>query len=143
MPKPPDTMSVTEARAYFANGCKATVKVKRKKSAIEKQLEEALQRHRIHQLEKATGQQVIAELEFHPERKWRFDFFLPAAGVAIEVEGGVWTEGRHTRGKGYIGDMEKYNTAQAMGFRVLRFTPDQLLSPKAISIIKQAIQATI
>lgn len=32
------------------------------------------------------------------------------------------------------------NQAQAMGFKVLRFTPDQLLSPKAKRIINQAIQ---
>lgn len=142
MAKQPDIISVAEARVLLANGGKASVKVKRKKSAIDKQLEEALQQHRIKELEKATGLQVVPEHEFHPERKWRFDFFLPAVGVAIEVEGGVWIEGggRHNRGKGFLGDLEKYNSAQAMGFKVLRFTPDQLLSPKSIRIIKQAIQ---
>lgn len=133
---------MTEARLWFASGGKAKATVKRKKTEAEKQLEAALQQHRIRELSKATGQQVIAEHEFHPERKWRFDFFLPAANVAIEVEGGVWIEGggRHNRGKGYLNDLEKYNHAQAMGFKVLRFTPDQLLSPKAIRIIQQAIQ---
>ncbi|GAB3822242.1 hypothetical protein [Pontibacter rugosus] len=128
-----------EARLYFSGGGKAKAKVKRKKTAIEKQLEEELQLHRIRELEKATGQQVVAEHRFHPEREWRFDFYLPACRVAIEVEGGVWTQGRHTRGNGYTADMEKYNEAQAMGIKVLRFTPDQLLKPKALRVINQAL----
>lgn len=140
MAKTTEVWTAEQARLYLAEGGKAKVKVKRKKSAAEKQLEEALQQHRIRELEKATGLQVVPEHRFHPVREWRFDFFLPAARVAIEVEGGVWTEGRHTRGKGYLADCEKYNEAQVMGFKVLRFTPDQLLSRKAISIIKQAIQ---
>ena len=134
-----EVMSVQEAREYFANGGKGKAKVSRKKSALEKQLEEELQQHRIRELKKAMGEEVVAEHRFHPEREWRFDFYLPQSRVAIEVEGGVWTQGRHTRGKGYIGDMEKYNEAQAMGIKVLRFTPEQLLKPKALKTIKQAI----
>lgn len=133
-------MTAAEAREYFATGGKGKAKVKRKKSAAQVQLEKAIQAHRIKELEKATGQQVIAEQEFHPERKWRFDFFLPDSNIAIEVEGGVWTNGRHTRSKGYLGDMEKYSEAAAMGILVLRFTPDQLLQPKAIKTIQQAIE---
>jgi hypothetical protein len=46
--------------------------------------------------------------------------------IALEVEGGVWTRGRHTRGKGFLGDMEKYNAAALGGWCVLRVTPDRL-----------------
>lgn len=66
------------------------------------------------------------EYRFHPIRKWRFDYAWPEKKVAIEVEGAVWIRGRHTRGSGFIKDMEKYNTATAMGWSVLRFTPDQM-----------------
>ena len=59
--------------------------------------------------------------------------------VAIEVEGCVWTQDRHTRGKGYIGDLEKYNEVQAIGIKLLRFMPGQLLKPKALRIIKSAV----
>ncbi|PRY10305.1 hypothetical protein CLV24_11433 [Pontibacter ummariensis] len=137
--KKTEVISVEEARILLANGTKAKVKVKRKKSEADRQLEEALQQHRIKELNKATGEEVVAEHRFHPEREWRFDFYLPQSRVAIEVEGGVWTQGRHTRGKGYIGDMEKYNSAQTMGIKVLRFTPDQLLKPKALKVIRQAL----
>src|SRR5690606_38285314 len=58
------------------------------------------------------------EFEFHPKRKWRADFRLIDKKILVEVEGGIWSGGRHTRGKGYLGDMEKYNAATMMGFQV-------------------------
>ncbi|MEJ8803153.1 hypothetical protein [Pontibacter sp. H249] len=140
MTKSKEVMTAAEAREYFASGGKAKAKITRKKSAADIQLEQAEQEHRIKKLQQATGQQVIAEHAFHPERKWRIDFFLPESNIAIEVEGGVWTQGRHTRGKGYVNDLEKYNAAQAMGIMVLRFTPEQLLKPKALKTINQTIQ---
>jgi very-short-patch-repair endonuclease len=62
------------------------------------------------------------EFRFHPKRRWRFDFAWPAEKIAVECEGGTWSGGRHTRGKGYEGDCEKYNEAVILGWRVLRFT---------------------
>lgn len=53
-------------------------------------------------------------------RRWRFDFAWVDANVAAEVEGGVWSRGRHTRGAGYVADCEKYNAATLLGWRVLR-----------------------
>ena len=131
-------ITAEEARALIASR-KAQAKEPRKKTAIEKQLEAEEQEHRRSTLARATGQQVVTEYKFHPDRKWRFDFYLPDCKLAIEVEGGVWTQGRHTRGKGYIADMEKYNTAQALGYTVLRFTPEQVLTPEAYATIRQAI----
>ena len=66
------------------------------------------------------------ELRFHPHRKWRFDYAWVAEKIALEVEGGIWTQGRHTRGAGFLADMEKYNAAVLLGWRVLRTTPDKL-----------------
>ena len=60
------------------------------------------------------------EHSFHWHRRWRFDYACPAAMIAVEIEGGVWTGGRHTRGKGFLRDIEKYNEATAMGWRVFR-----------------------
>lgn len=68
----------------------------------------------------------IREHRFHPGRKFRFDLAWPEAKVYVEVEGGVFVGGRHTRGPGYRRDCEKYNLAALMGWVGLRFTTDML-----------------
>lgn len=42
--------------------------------------------------------------------------------IAIELEGGIWSGGRHTRGKGFEGDCDKYNEAALAGWTVFRLT---------------------
>ena len=71
------------------------------------------------------GQELIKEHRFHPTRKWRIDFWHNS-GVAIEIEGGVWTGGRHTRGKGFIADMEKYNALAERGILVFRIPAHEI-----------------
>ena len=66
----------------------------------------------------------VPEYRFHPDRKWQFDYAWPGEKVALEVEGGVFTKGRHSRALGFVADMEKYNTAALMGWRVVRCVPD-------------------
>lgn len=80
------------------------------------------------------------EYKFHPTRKWRADFLITGTKILIEVEGGIWSGGRHTRGKGYIGDMEKYNSAAMMGFTVLRFSTEQVKSGMALKQIELLIK---
>ena len=79
------------------------------------------------------------EFYFHPERKWRADFHLIDKKILVEIEGGIWSGGRHTRGKGYIGDMEKYNAATMIGFQVIRFSTDQVKSGHAIQQIEMMV----
>lgn len=65
----------------------------------------------------------VEEYRFAPPRRWRFDFAWPALLLAVEIEGGVWRGGRHTRGAGYYqADAEKYNAAAVAGWTVLRYT---------------------
>lgn len=66
------------------------------------------------------------EVKFHPTRKWRFDFAWVDRRIAVEIDGGIYTQGRHTRGSGFVKDMEKMNAAGLLGWRVFRFTPDNL-----------------
>lgn len=93
--------------------------------------------------QEATGLPVVAEYQFHPKRKWRFDYAIPAVKIAIEVEGGVFTGGRHVTGRGFINDMEKYNTAESMGWHVLRITPDVLCAPVTMTLIKITMTETL
>ena len=69
--------------------------------------------------------EVVKELQFHPDRKWRFDYAFPSRKIAIEIDGAIWTLGRHNRPRGYLADMEKLNTAASMGWLVLRFSTDE------------------
>lgn len=78
-----------------------------------------------------------SEYRFHPKRRWKFDHCWPKAKVALEVEGGVWTMGRHTRGKGFLGDIEKYNEAALLGWKVYRTTPQQVKNGQALELLER------
>ncbi len=82
---------------------------------------------------------IRKEYRFNLERKWRFDYAIPDLMIAIEVEGGAFTGGRHTRGAGFVADMEKYNSAASLGWTLIRRTPDQLLTEKTIQLIQAVI----
>jgi hypothetical protein len=82
----------------------------------------------------------VTEFRFDATRRWRFDYAWPGQRVALEQEGGVWVQGRHTRGRGYLNDLEKYNAAAAGGWLVLRFTPQQLDSGDALVLLRQALE---
>ena len=72
-------------------------------------------------------------------RRWRFDFAWPAEQVAAEVEGGIWSRGRHVRGTGFENDCEKYNAATLLGWRVFRFTRGMLEADEAIPTLREAL----
>lgn len=91
------------------------------------------------QLKMSGIENPFREYVFHPTRKWRFDYCWPQHKIALEVEGGVWTGGRHTSGAGFMGDMEKYNEATALGWRILRITPSQLSKTATVELIKRTI----
>ena len=82
----------------------------------------------------------LLEHRFHPTRKWRFDYAWEDHRIALEVEGGVWVGGRHTSGAGFVKDMEKYNEAACLGWRIIRCQPRELCSIKTVDTIKRAMQ---
>lgn len=81
------------------------------------------------------------EWEFHHTRNWRLDIAWPSADhmLALEVEGGAWVRGRHTRAKGFLNDMEKYNALTCEGWRLLRVTPDKLHTMETIELVRRAL----
>jgi very-short-patch-repair endonuclease len=85
------------------------------------QLDNALER-----IARESGHRAVKEHVFHPVRKWRFDVAFPDAKLAVEIDGGAWSKGRHVRGKGFIEDQRKTNAAAILGWRVLRFVWDDL-----------------
>lgn len=64
----------------------------------------------------------VEELQFHPERKFRFDWAIPSMKIAIEYEGIFSKKSRHTTITGYTEDCIKYNEALKLGWKVLRYT---------------------
>lgn len=88
---------------------------------------------------KAYGLKPVPEYQFHPKRKWRFDFFFPHKKLAVEIEGGHWSGGRHSRGSGFEADCEKYNAAAVMGIRVLRYTTKMVETADAIEEVWEAL----
>jgi hypothetical protein len=79
------------------------------------------------------------EVVFFPGRRWRFDFAWREHKVAVEINGGIYTNGAHTRGAHYESDMEKLNHAMLEGWKVLQFTPKQLMSAETYTFIKKVL----
>ena len=75
-----------------------------------------------------------------PGRRWRIDFCWPDQLVALEVEGGIYTAGRHTRPQGFNDDAEKYNTLALSGWTVLRVTTDHIKSGQALQWLEKALR---
>ena len=69
--------------------------------------------------------QAQIEFKFHPKRRWRADIAIPSMKVLIEIHGGIWTQGRHTTGSGFLKDREKMNAAQILGWKVLEYSTKQ------------------
>ena len=88
-----------------------------------------------------TGlQPPVAEYQFAPPRRWRFDYAWPDCRVAVEFDGGQWVThgGRHNRDT----DREKLLEAGALGWICLRFSNQQWESDplRCIDIIRRALE---
>jgi len=71
------------------------------------------------------GIESVREYRFLHDRRFRFDLAIPEHHIAIEFEGGTFSNGRHTRGKGYSNDCKKYNLATMHNWKLLRYTVDR------------------
>ena len=80
------------------------------------------------------------EYRYMATRRWRFDRAWPLSMVAVELEGGVYSNGRHVRPAGFEADCEKYNAAVALGWRVFRFTA-KMLDNDPYTCIQQVVRA--
>lgn len=125
----------------------------RTKSGISKGKRKALQ---LVELLKAEGIEAVTEYRFAAEivggtgkglrqrlkdadlHDWRFDIAITLHLIAIELDGDVFN-GRHTRGLGFISDMDKINAATVNGWRVLRFTHTHHKHSKIVEMVKGMI----
>jgi len=88
------------------------------------------------------GPQPEREYQFHPTRKWKFDFCWPGASIAVEIDGGVKEgkhRGYHMRQEGYAKDCLKLAEAALMGWRCIRLTPE-MIQPTLLERIILAVR---
>ena len=85
------------------------------------------------------GKGLRARLKQSGMRDWRFDLAWPAQMLACEVDGGTFTQGRHSRGMGVEADCEKFCAAVALGWRVMRVTPAMVRDGRALRWVERAL----
>lgn len=83
------------------------------------------------------GPPLHPEFYFCPDRQWRSDYLVIGTKVLIELEGGVFSGGRHIRAKGFIEDIYKYNMAAMLGYRVIRIATGMATAHYLEQIIKE------
>lgn len=80
------------------------------------------------------------EVRFHHLRRWRWDWCWVRQKLALEIQGGTWTNGRHTRGRGYRNDCEKQNAGVLLGWRILNVTTDMVKSGEVLELVREALR---
>lgn len=83
----------------------------------------------------------IPEYRFDPQRKWRLDWAFNPDGnrVGLEVQGGTFIQGRHSRGPALLKEYEKLRRLAALGWRVLFCTPQQFASGEILPDLCEAM----
>lgn len=77
---------------------------------------------------------------FYPGREWRFDLAWPEMKLACEIDGGLYSGGRHVRGKGAEDDCEKYSAAAIRGWSLMRVSTGMVRSGRVFGLIQEAIE---
>lgn len=96
----------------------------------------------IWQVEKIGLPTPTAQYRFAPPRRWTVDLAFEADRLMVEVDGGSWIGGRHTRGAGFENDCVKYAEAVIRGWRVLRVTTKMVKDGRALGLIERALVAS-
>jgi very-short-patch-repair endonuclease len=67
-------------------------------------------------------------------RGWRLDFAWPDRMLAVEIDGAV----HRIKGR-FRSDIERHNVLALLGWRVLRFSPSDVSSGKAIDVLRAVL----
>lgn len=84
---------------------------------------------------------AACEVAFHPTRKWRLDVAIARLKIGVEIHGGVFIRGGHSRGAQQVKDWEKANAAQIRGWIVLAVLPEWIKKGIALDLVAQAVHA--
>lgn len=91
---------------------------------------------------KAAKIPFVQEHRFHATRRWRFDFWIESASLAVEIDGGMFAAGGggHTRGRSRINDMTRDAEAMLMSIRVLRAPPEWVKPGILLAYVERLIR---
>lgn len=132
-------------RSPAAQEAAKIIKTQKPKSELERQYEAAIRQAKRDKLDSIVAKQMaglpefVTELEFHPERRFRFDYAWPQRRVALEIHGGVFQKSRHTTGVGFTKDKAKMNEATCLGWLVVEVTTEQLKSGEARDWVERTL----
>ena len=87
------------------------------------------------------GQCIRQRLHQAGLKDWRFDFAFIEQKLAVEVEGGAFVNGRHTRGVGFTADIWKYHQAMSLGWTVYRCDGALVRNGEAVGLIERLLGA--
>ena len=104
-------------------------KAKEKYSEAEETLFQELEEHMIGYERK---------FQFESTKNWRFDFYIVKLRLLIEIAGSPWSVGRG--GKKIANEFNKYDLAEDMGYRHIRFEPDHIESGYVIQWIQSQLK---
>jgi hypothetical protein len=76
-------------------------------------------------------------------RTVHWDFAWPSRQLVVDVQGGVFVNGRHSRGAGYSADADKSNAATEAGWAVYRFTPDMVRDGRAVALLARVLTGAV
>jgi very-short-patch-repair endonuclease len=72
-------------------------------------------------------------------RKYRADFAFVPDRLLIQVEGGIYTNGKHTRGAGFESDCERDAIAVTLGWCVLRVCDKHIRTGIALKWVESCL----
>lgn len=137
-PKPPATTqasAILRGRRWLPGRepvVQASLSVEEMKKAIKKAKTGQLEAELLAQIAAARLLPCVPQYVFHPTRKWRFDFAWPEILFAVEVNGGIYVRGGHSRGAGQEKDMEKIAEAAILGWTTIAVSSNQIKSGEAL-----------
>ena len=117
-----------------------SLSVEQMKKAIKKAKTGELEATMLSQIAAARLLPCSPQYVFHSTRKWRFDFAWPEIRFAVEVNGGIYVRGGHSRGKGQENDMEKIAEAAILGWTTICVSSNQIKSGEALRWIETIVQ---
>ena len=128
-----------DADSYFWKTKKRPLKTKPRTKPLPKAKEKYLEAEET--LFQELEEHLIGyerKFQFESTKNWRFDFYIVKLRLLIEIAGSPWAVGRG--GKKIANAFNKYDLAEDMGYRHIRFEPDHIESGYVIQWIQSQLK---